>query len=145
MLFKILRRRNNLNHCNQTNEKVQFSKNQMSACAACKKLMIMKDSLQNISYGAVCPATFQPDMDFGVYDLLKLTVSQLCYCVCAKDVLRDDCYSLHKWLNQQEASASSLHLSDFLFQLGKLISSCITSQVVFVSHFAFVGWQSRQG
>lgn len=55
-----------------------------------------------------------------------------------------DAVGSYVWGNDT-ASAVSLDVSGFLFQLGNLITSCITSQVVLALHFAFVGWRSRHG
>lgn len=48
------------------------------------------------------------------------------------------------WGNEM-AGAVSLSVTTFQFQLGNLITSCITSQAVLALHFAFVGWRSRHG
>lgn len=48
------------------------------------------------------------------------------------------------WGNDM-AGVVSLSVTRFEFQLGNMITSCITSQAVLAMHFAFVGWRSPHG
>jgi hypothetical protein len=62
----------------------------------------------------------------------------LALCLCT------DAVGSYIWGNEM-AAVLSLSVTKFEFQLGNLITSCITSQAVLALHFVFVGWRSLHG